>query len=64
MNTDNKTESIMKEPGVKDLPIRVKGPLIRALRIERQAGQTTAEALEELAKAIAAEEALLVDSIA
>ena len=52
LSTDIKV--IMKEPGVADLPMAVKAPFIRALRLERLG--ETAEALEALEKAIAAEE--------
>ena len=48
--------TISQEPGVKDLPLRVRAKFAKALLAERQAGQTTPEALVLLEDAIKLEE--------
>jgi len=49
----NLVTDIIKEDGVKDLPFAVRSYFAKALRLEREAGKTTAEAMEALDKAIA-----------
>ena len=55
MTDPNLVTDIIKEVGVADLPFAVKSYFAKALRLEREAGHTTPEALEALEKAIANE---------